>query len=80
MISLGLGDARSLAEVALTVIGYATAPLITARHLKQAPTLALTAPALLLSALVHAPAAALARPTTMPCPHPRSSPPWRAWA
>ncbi|MFF7838741.1 DMT family transporter [Streptomyces ossamyceticus] len=60
------GDARSLAEVAVTVIGYATAPLIMARHLKQVPTLQLIAPVLLLSAIVYAPAAALTWPTTMP--------------
>jgi drug/metabolite transporter (DMT)-like permease len=51
------GDARSLAEVLLTVIGYATAPLIAARHLKDVPSLHLTAPCLTLAALVYAPAA-----------------------
>lgn len=60
------GDARSLAEVAITVVGYATAPLIMVRHLKQVPTLQLIAPVLLLAAVVYAPAAALTLPTTMP--------------
>ncbi|MDX3618893.1 DMT family transporter, partial [Streptomyces europaeiscabiei] len=53
------GNVLSLTEVLITVIGYATAPLIMARHLKQVPTLQLIAPVLLLSALVYAPAAAL---------------------
>ncbi|BAC73594.1 hypothetical protein AQJ43_14635 [Streptomyces avermitilis] len=60
------GDARSLAEVLLTVLGYATAPLIIARYLKPVPTLQLIAPCLVLAALVYAPAAALTRPTAVP--------------
>lgn len=60
------GDARSLGEVLLTVLGYATAPLIAARHLKDVPSLHLTAPCLLLAALVYAPAAALTWPSTTP--------------
>lgn len=60
------GDTRSLAEVLLTVLGYATAPLIVARHLKDVPTLQLTAPCLALAALVYAPAAAVGMPETMP--------------
>ncbi|MFD3499141.1 DMT family transporter [Streptomyces sp. NPDC058676] len=60
------GDARSLAEVLVTVIGYATAPLIAARYLKNIPTLQLIAPCLTLAALVYAPAAALTRPAELP--------------
>lgn len=60
------GDARSLAEVLLTVLGYATAPLIAARHLKDVPSLHLTAPCLALAALVYAPAAVATRPTAIP--------------
>ncbi|GAA3851075.1 EamA family transporter [Streptomyces lacrimifluminis] len=60
------GDARSLVEVLLTVIGYATAPLIAARHLKDVPSLHLTAPCLALAALVYAPAAVVTRPGTLP--------------
>ncbi|ELP64842.1 putative membrane protein [Streptomyces turgidiscabies Car8] len=63
------GDARSLAEVLLTVIGYATAPLIAARHLKDVPSLHLTAPCLALAALVYAPAAVATRPAALPSPH-----------
>lgn len=60
------GDARSLAEVLVTVLGYATAPLIMARHLKQVPTLQLIAPCLLLAAAVYAPAAAATWPAEVP--------------
>ncbi|MGW7242158.1 DMT family transporter [Streptomyces sp. NPDC054804] len=60
------GDARSLGEVLLTVIGYATAPLIAARRLKDVPTLQLIAPCLTLATLVYAPAAAVTWPTSMP--------------
>ncbi|BBC36867.1 uncharacterized protein SGFS_081610 [Streptomyces graminofaciens] len=60
------GDARSLAEVLLTVLGYATAPLIAARHLKDVPSLHLTASCLALAALVYAAPAAATRPTEIP--------------
>ncbi|EHN73418.1 integral membrane protein [Streptomyces coelicoflavus ZG0656] len=60
------GDVRSLAEVLVTVVGYATAPLIAARHLKNVPTLQLITPCLTLAAVVYAPAAFLTRPTTLP--------------
>lgn len=60
------GDAKSMAEVLVTVVGYATAPLIAARWLKDIPSLQLTAPCLALAALVYAPAAALTRPSSMP--------------
>lgn len=60
------GDARSLAEVLVTVVGYATAPLIAARHLKDVPTLQLITPCLTLAAVVYAPAAFLTRPATLP--------------
>ncbi|MHC5904526.1 DMT family transporter [Streptomyces sp. S6] len=60
------GDARSLAEVLVTVIGYATAPLIAARHLKDVPSLHLTAACLAFAALVYAPFAAATWPSEMP--------------
>ncbi len=60
------GNILSLTEVLITVIGYATAPLIMARHLSKVPTLQLIAPVLLLAAVVYAPAAALTRPSTLP--------------
>jgi len=60
------GDARSLAEVFLTVLGYSTAPLIAARWLRDVPTLQLIAPCLALAALVYAPAAAMTWPSELP--------------
>lgn len=60
------GDARSLTEVLLTVLGYATAPLIAARWLRNVSSLQLTAACLTLAALVYAPAAALTRPSAVP--------------
>ncbi|GGX66906.1 membrane protein [Streptomyces fructofermentans] len=60
------GDARSLTEMLVTVIGYATAPLIMARWLKQVPTLQLIAPCLLFAAVVYAPAAVMGRPDGLP--------------
>ena len=60
------GDARSLAEVLITVLGYATAPLIAARRMKDVPTLHLITPCLALTALLYAPAAAATWPTTVP--------------
>lgn len=60
------GDARSLAEVLLTVVGYATAPLIAARRLRDVPSLHLTAACLSLAALVYAPVAVVTRPASVP--------------
>ncbi|WP_247196303.1 DMT family transporter [Streptomyces sp. GESEQ-35] len=60
------GDARSLGEVLLTVLGYATAPLIAARWLREVPSLQLTAPCLALAAVVYAPAAAVSWPSSVP--------------
>lgn len=60
------GDARSLGEVMVTVLGYATAPLIAARRLKDVPTLQLIAPCLTMAALVYAPAAAATWPAETP--------------
>ncbi|SNX58067.1 drug/metabolite transporter (DMT)-like permease [Streptomyces sp. TLI_55] len=60
------GDARSMAEVLVTVVGYATAPLIAARYLRAVPSLQLTASCLALAAVVYAPAAGLTWPSSMP--------------
>ncbi|GGZ10999.1 membrane protein [Streptomyces poonensis] len=60
------GDARSLAEVLLTVLGYAIAPLIAARHLKNVSSLQLTTACLTLAALVYAVPAAITWPTSPP--------------
>ncbi|KOT35719.1 membrane protein [Streptomyces caelestis] len=60
------GDALSLAEVLVTVVGYATAPLIADRHLRDVPTLHLVTPCLALAALVYLPAAVVTRPAALP--------------
>lgn len=60
------GDAKSMAEVLVTVLGYATAPLIAARHLRDVPSLQLTAPCLALATLVYTPAAAVTWPSSVP--------------
>lgn len=60
------GDGRSLAEVLVTVVGYATAPLIAARRMKDVPSLHLTSACLTLAALVYAPLAMVTRPTSVP--------------
>ncbi|KOV71064.1 membrane protein [Streptomyces sp. MMG1121] len=60
------GDARSLAEVLVTVLGYATAPLIAARRLKDVPTRHLTAACLTLAAVAYAPVAAMTYPSSVP--------------
>ncbi len=63
------GDGRSLAEVLVTVIGYATAPVIAARRMKDVPSLHLTAACLSLAAVVYAPVAAATRPSAVPSAH-----------
>lgn len=60
------GDAWSLTEVGLTALGYATAPLIAARHLARVPTLQLIAPCLTLAAALYAVPAVLTRPAAVP--------------
>ena len=60
------GDARSLVEVLITVLGYATAPLIITRYLKPVPTLQLIAPCLLLATLVYTPGAIATWPAELP--------------
>ncbi|WP_063842713.1 DMT family transporter [Sphaerimonospora mesophila] len=60
------GDPWAIVELLLTACGYATAPLLAARKLKDVPSLPMTAVCLTLAALVYAPAAALTWPQTMP--------------
>jgi drug/metabolite transporter (DMT)-like permease len=57
LVGLDLGglSAFSLVEVGLTVIGYATAPIIMARYLADLPRFAVVCAALLLSAVAWAP-------------------------
>ncbi len=60
------GSAWSLTEVLLTAVGYAAAPLIAARRLRELPTLPLTATCLTLAALVYAPPAVATWPDARP--------------
>lgn len=52
------GDRRAVVEVAVVVLGYATAPLILSRYLSDLPSAGVTAAALAVTALVFAPAGA----------------------
>jgi drug/metabolite transporter (DMT)-like permease len=60
------GDARSIGEVLLVAVCYATGPLIASRKLSAAPPIGMTAVCLGFAAVVYAPAAALTWPGTMP--------------
>ncbi|HEY7483207.1 MAG TPA: DMT family transporter [Streptosporangiaceae bacterium] len=60
------GDALSVLEVLGTALGYAVAPLIAARKLKDVPNVAVTGTALTLAALVYLPSAALTWPQEVP--------------
>jgi drug/metabolite transporter (DMT)-like permease len=52
--------------MALVVLGYATAPLITVRQLGEVPGLVLATASLAFAGLVYAPAAVLTRPDSWP--------------
>ncbi|GAA3445961.1 DMT family transporter [Planomonospora venezuelensis] len=60
------GDPWAIAEVLLTAVCYAIAPLIAARRLKDVPALPMTAACLGLAALVYAPPAAMTWPDALP--------------
>jgi len=60
------GDARSIGEVLLVAVCYATGPLIASRKLGTAPPIGMTAVCLGFAAVVYAPAAALTWPAAMP--------------
>lgn len=60
------GDALSLAQVAVVVIGYAIGPVIVARKLSQVPATAVIAVSLGLTALVYAPFAVASWPAHQP--------------
>jgi drug/metabolite transporter (DMT)-like permease len=63
---LGGGSAWSVTEVLLVAVGYAAAPLIAARRLREVPTLLLTVTCLTAAAVLYAPAAALTWPDERP--------------
>ncbi|MFD5322093.1 DMT family transporter [Streptomyces sp. NPDC127098] len=60
------GSTWAITEVFLTALGYATAPLIVTRRLKEVPTLHLIVPCLLLAAVVYAPAGIAGWPARTP--------------
>ena len=60
------GDGWSIGAMALVVLGYATAPMITVRRLGEVPGLVLATASLAFAGLVYAPAAALAWPREWP--------------
>jgi len=60
------GNAVSLGEVMLVVLGYSAAPLIMSRKLTEIPSLPLTAVCLTLAALVYTPPAIATWPDAMP--------------
>lgn len=60
------GHGWPIAEVLLVAIGYATAPLIAARKLADAPALPMTTACLTLAAFVYTPAAILTWPHRLP--------------
>lgn len=60
------GDAWSVTEVLLTAVGYAVAPRIAARQLRDVPGALMTATCLSVAALVYAVPAVVTRPRTWP--------------
>jgi drug/metabolite transporter (DMT)-like permease len=64
--SLGGGDAWSVTQVLLTALGYAAAPMMAERKLKDVPPLTMTAVCLGVAALFYAPFAALTWPQEVP--------------
>jgi drug/metabolite transporter (DMT)-like permease len=60
------GDARSVVEVLLVALGYATGPLIASRKLSDAPPIGMTTACLAIAAVVYAPVAALTWPDAVP--------------
>lgn len=65
---LGGGAAWPMAEVLLTALGYAVAPMIAVRRLPAVPALPMTAVCLAFAALVHAPGAIATWPHAVPRP------------
>jgi drug/metabolite transporter (DMT)-like permease len=60
------GDALSIAEVLLTALGYAGAPIIADRKLKEVPGIVLTTVCLVMAAVIYTPAAILTWPSRLP--------------
>jgi drug/metabolite transporter (DMT)-like permease len=60
------GDGWSVAEVMLTAVGYATAPVIADRKLQEVPSIVVTTVTLALAAVVYSPFAIATWPDRMP--------------
>jgi drug/metabolite transporter (DMT)-like permease len=60
------GDAWPVCEVVLTAVGYAVAPRIAARRLRDVPGALMTATCLSIAALVYVAPAVITRPTALP--------------
>jgi drug/metabolite transporter (DMT)-like permease len=65
-LDLGGGDAFTVAEMALVVLGYALGPLIVSRRLSDLPTLDVVAASLALCAVLYAPVGIAQLPPAMP--------------
>ncbi len=63
---LGGGDTWSFGEALITALGYALAAFIADRHLRDVPSIPLTAACLTFAALVYTPSAILTWPDRMP--------------
>lgn len=60
------GDAIAMAEMAVVVVGYATAPRLAAKHLAAVPGLTLSAASLTIAAVAYLPWAVVTRPAHNP--------------
>jgi drug/metabolite transporter (DMT)-like permease len=65
-LDVNSGDLRSVGEVGLVAVGYATGPLLAARYFSSQSSLALSTVSLGLVALVYLPVAVVQRPAAMP--------------
>lgn len=67
-LTINGGDTKALIEIAVTIVGYATGPLIINRRLSHLPSTGVIAGSLALAALGYAPWALLSVPATVPAP------------
>lgn len=65
-VDLGSGDAFTVAEMALVVLGYAVGPMVIARRLSDLPILDVVAASLALCALAYAPVGIAQLPPRLP--------------
>ncbi len=65
-LDLGSGDAFTIAEMAVVVVGYALGPLVISRRLSDLPILDVVAASLALCALLYAPVGIAQLPSSMP--------------